>query len=97
MSLARKSLVSGIAAAALAAPTAIAVPIQDPSVHLTAQEQQAIAARGQGAPIVSAQPIVQPSDDSGFEWRDAGAGAGLVLVAVGSLAVARRRRFSVVR
>ena len=100
-----KSLTIGLAAAAVAAPSALAGPPQEPIVPMTAQEQQVIASRGQGSPVpdpvVSTEPQVAAADD-GFDWGSAAIGAGAagglaILVAVGALGLADHRRVRIAR
>jgi hypothetical protein len=92
-----KSLTIGLAATALGAPFASAGPPAD--IHLTPQEQQVLASRGQGAP----EPIarIAPVSDDGFDWGSAGIGAGaagaLTLVALGAFGLAGNRRVRVAR
>jgi hypothetical protein len=77
-----KTAAATLLALALAAPPAAARPILDPP------DQSDIAA----------PPRVIVEADDGFDWGSAGIGAaatgGLVLVAAGGLAVARRARFA---
>jgi hypothetical protein len=101
-----KSLTIGLAAAALGASSALAVPPLDPIVPMTAQEQQVVASRGQGAPVpepvVSTEPQVTVTDDGGLDWGSAIIGAGAVgglsiLVAVGAFGLADHRRVRIAR
>jgi hypothetical protein len=98
-----RTLTTGLVGAAIAASTAVAVPPMDPiQVQMrTAQEQQALASRGQGAPdpvrgpVTHVAPKAQSADDSGFDVGDAAIGAGviggLLLVGLGSAGVAQGR------
>jgi hypothetical protein len=96
-----RSLVAGLAAAALAASSAAAGPPLDPIVHVSSQEQQVLASRGQGAPEPVSRPVThvvvpqaQSAGDSGFDWGDAGIGAGIaggVMLLFGSAGLAQRR------
>ena len=97
-----RTLTTGLVGAALAASTAVAGPPLDPiTPHLTPQEQQVLASRGQGAPdpvrgpVTHVAPAAKPADDSGFDLGDAAIGAGvagLLIVAVGSVGVATKKR-----
>jgi hypothetical protein len=98
-----RTLTTGLVGAALAASTAVAGPPLDPiTPHMTAQEQQVIASRGQGAPepvvvpVSHVAPKAQSSDDSGFDVGDAAIGAGiagglLLIVGIGAVGVTHRR------
>jgi hypothetical protein len=97
-----RSLSTGLAVAALAAPAALAGPPLDPIIPITPQEQQVLASRGQGAPEPVQAPVVtkaKPVDNSGFDVGDAGVGAGvaagLMLLALGSAGLARKRTVGV--
>jgi len=98
-----RSVCTGLAAAAIAAPAALAGPPLDPITHITPQEQQVLASRGQGAPEpVTARVVVtkaEPVDGSGFDVGDAGIGAGvaagLMLLGLGSAGLARKRSVGV--
>jgi hypothetical protein len=79
-------LAAGLAAGALAAPSAVAQPIDDPQTS---------------APARSAAPVVR-SIDEGFDWGSAaigagGAGAVIVLVSLGGVAYVSRHRAPVPR
>ena len=97
-----RTLTTGLVGAALAASTAVAGPPRDPiTPNLTPQEQQVLASRGQGAPdpvrgpVTHVAPQAQPSDDNGFDVGDAAIGAGiagLLVVAVGGIGVAQKKR-----
>src|SRR3954468_255568 len=88
-----KSVSTGLAVAAITASAALAVPPRDAGTSLTSQGQQVIASRGPGAPtpmrgpVPHVEPAAQVASDSGFDWADAGIGAGiaggLMLVGVG--------------
>lgn len=93
-----RSVCTGLAAAAIAAPAALARPAQEPIVPITPQEQQVLASRGQGAPKPVTAPVVTKAksvDNDGFDVGDAGIGAGfaagLMLLALGSAGLARKR------
>ena len=97
-----RSFCTGLAAAAIAAPAAVAGPPLDPITHITPQEQQVLASRGQGAPEPVTAPVVtkaEPVDNDGFDVGDAGVGAGvaagLMLLALGSAGLARKRSVGV--
>jgi hypothetical protein len=100
------ALGTGLASAALAAPAALAQPIQTPYItdtlggnghptHTTAQRNTFITdtlAPGGGP----AKPVITVASPSLFSWADAGTGAGaaggaLIALAGGSLLVLRRR------
>ena len=96
-----KSVSTGLAVAAITASAAVAVPPRDVGTQLTAQEQHVIASRGQSAPtpirgpVTHVEPAAQVANDTGFDWGDAGIGAGiaggLMLVGFGSVGLAHRR------
>jgi hypothetical protein len=97
-----RTLTTGLVGAAIAASAAVAAPPQDPiTTPLTPQEQQVLAARGQGAPdpvrgpVTHVAPKAQSADDSGFDVGDAAIGAGvaggLLLLGLGSVGVAQGR------
>ena len=93
-----RSVCTGLAAAAIAAPAALAGPPLDPITHITPQEQQVLASRGQGAPEPVRVPVVtkaKPVDNSGLDVGAAGIGAGvaavLLLLGLGSAGLARKR------
>ena len=87
----QRSLAAGLAAAALAAPTAQAAPIIEPG--------SGYAPRSAGADA----PAVTTTIDEGFDWGSAAIGAGgaaavLLLGAAGASALApRRHRIRVIR
>jgi hypothetical protein len=77
---------AGLVAGALAAPAAVAQPIADPQTS---------------EPAPSDAPVVRTIDE-GFDWGSAaigagGAGAAIVLVSLGGIAVASRHRMRVAR
>jgi hypothetical protein len=79
-------LTVGLIAGALAAPAAVAQPIADPQTS---------------EPAPSDAPVVRTIDE-GFDWGSAaigagGAGAAIVLVSIGGIAVASRHRMRVAR
>jgi hypothetical protein len=79
-------LTVGLIAGALAAPAAVAQPIADPQTS---------------EPAPSDAPVVRTIDE-GFDWGSAaigagGAGAAIVLVSLGGVAVASRHRMRVAR
>ena len=97
-----RSVTTGLAVAAFAAPSALAGPPRDPVSPITSQEQQVIASRGQGAPEPVKAPVAvsaKSADNSGFDLGDAGIGAGVVggllLVAFGSAGLVRQRHTGV--
>jgi hypothetical protein len=96
-----KSVAIALAAAALTPALAAARPPVDP-VGVTAQEQQVLAARGQGAPVTRAAPQVGSSDSSGLDLGSAAIGAGAIgglslLVAIGSFGLTENRHVRVAR
>jgi hypothetical protein len=101
----RSCIAVALAAVALVAPAAQA-RIDPPINTFTEEEQQALAARGQGAPEgrlspATTAPRVQ-SSDPGFDWGSAAVGAGagagvLALLTLGGLSVGERRRLRVAR
>jgi len=97
-----RTLTTGLVGAAIAASSAVAGPPLDPiTPHLTPQEQQVLASRGQGAPVPTRGPVThvapkaQSTDDSGFDVGDAAIGAGviggLLLIGLGSAGAAQGR------
>jgi len=98
-----RTLTTGLVGAALVASTAVAGPPLDPiTPHMTPQEQQVIASRGQGAPdpirgpVTYVAPKAQSSDDGGFDVGDAAIGAGiagglLLVVGLGAVGVTHKR------
>jgi hypothetical protein len=97
-----RTLTTGLVGAAIAASSAVAGPPLDPiTPHLTPQEQQVLASRGQGAPTPTRGPVThvapkaQSSDDSGFDVGDAAIGAGvavgLMVISIGGFGVAQGR------
>jgi hypothetical protein len=77
---------AGLVAGALAAPAAVAQPIADPQTS---------------EPARSDAPVVRTIDE-GFDWGSAaigagGAGAAIVLVSLGGIAVVSRHRMRVAR
>jgi hypothetical protein len=77
---------AGLVAGALAAPAAVAQPIADPQTS---------------EPAPSDTPVVRTIDE-GFDWGSAaigagGAGAAIVLVSLGGIAVVSRHRTRVAR
>jgi hypothetical protein len=86
-----------VIAAALAAPPALARPIDSPAAPF--RPGPAIATEPDVAPAQA--PVVQKIDD-GFDWGSAaigagGAGALLVVLSVGGVAYSARRRVGVAR
>jgi hypothetical protein len=81
-----RTVAATLAALALAAPAATARPIDPPLGASTDREPAAPS------------PVIVRVADEGFDWDSAGIGAGatggLVLIAVGGLAAARRARFA---
>ena len=97
-----RTLTTGLVGAAIAASSAVAGPPLDPiTPHMTPQEQQVIASRGQGAPAPVRGPVTHvatpkaSSADNGFDWGDAAIGAGvaggLMLLSIGGFGVAQGR------
>jgi hypothetical protein len=81
----------GATAAALAAPPAVARPIDTPNVSADT-----------ATPVAPEQPVVVHKIDDGFDWGSAaigagGAGALAVVVALGGVAYSGRRRMGVAR
>jgi hypothetical protein len=97
----RRALALSLALPVLAAPAAVAQPL-DSGPYPTHTEQQVLASRGLGAPtsVRAAVPPVRSAND-GFDWGDAGIGAaaagGLVLVGIGGLGLASRTRIRLAR
>ena len=80
-------LAAGVAAAALAAPPAVARPIDEPQEPIRPEPEQ---------------PVVVHKIDDGFDWGSAaigagGAGALAVVVALGGAAYTTRHRIGVAR
>jgi hypothetical protein len=85
-------LAAGMAAAALAAPPAIARPIDGPNEPVRPDPV---------TPVEAPAPVVQEIDN-GFDWGSAAVGAGaagalVVVVALGGAAYAGRHRVDVAR
>ena len=82
-----RALAAGVAAAALAAPVAVARPIDSPHEPVAGEPEQ---------------PVVVQKLDDGFDWGSAAVGAGgagalAVVVALGGVAYTTRRRIGVAR
>ena len=89
-------LAAGVVAAALAAPPALAGPIDPP---VPRDPGTRVAADPEPAPVPA--PVVQTIDD-GFDWGSAaigagGAGALIVIASLGSFAYTSRHRIGVAR
>ena len=86
-----RSIVTGIAIAALAAPAAPATPIIEPGSGATSE------------PVAPDSPAVTTTIDEGLDWGSAAIGAGgaaavLLLSAAGASALSHRRhRIGVIR
>jgi hypothetical protein len=90
---------AAVIAAALAAPPALAQPIDSPAVPFRPDPGPGIATDADVAP--ARPPVVQKIDD-GFDWGSAAIGAGgagslIVVVALGGVAYSVRRRVGVAR
>ena len=90
-------LAAGVAASALAAPAAVARPIDGPN-QPARPDPGMTAVEPESAPADA--PIVVRHIDAGFDWGSAAIGAGgtgalVVLVSLGGIAVASRRRIGV--
>jgi hypothetical protein len=89
----------GVTIAALAAPAALARPIDGPNEPVRPDPGILEAVVPEPAP---AEPPIVRSVDAGFDWGSAaigagGAGAIVVLVSLGGVAIAARRRIGVAR
>jgi len=98
----RSSLTIALAALALTAPAAQALPADPPLNTFTEAEQQAIASRGVGKPrpVTISAPAPAPvrvtaGDPGGFDWGSAAVGgagvSALALLAAAGVAVTTRR------
>ena len=92
-----RSLAAALAAVALAAPSALAMPYDEHATVSTSVEEQVLNSHGVGAPRPPEQtrpaaPAVQASD-AGFDWAAAavGAAAAAGIVALISLGAPRLR------
>ncbi len=90
-----RALAAGVTAAALAAPAAVARPIDGPDEPLRPDPGPTVVVEPEQAPVV--QRI-----DQGFDWGSAaigagGAGALVVIVALGGTAYTTRHRVGVAR
>jgi hypothetical protein len=90
-------LAAGVAASALAAPAAVARPIDGPNEPLR-PDPGMTAVEPESAPADA--PIVVRHIDAGFDWGSAAIGAGgtgalVVLISLGGIAVTSRRRIGV--
>jgi hypothetical protein len=88
-------LAAGVTAAALAAPPAVARPIEGPNEPGLPDPDATVVVEPEQAPVV--QQI-----DEGFDWGSAaigagGAGALVVVVALGGVAYTTRQRVGVAR
>ena len=90
-------LVAGVTTAALAAPPAVARPIENRPAPVPRDAGTTVAVTPEPAPADA--PIVVRPVDTGFDWDSAaiggGTGALVVLVSIGGFAYASRRRFRV--
>jgi hypothetical protein len=92
-------LAAGVTAAALAAPPAVARPIDDPQLPVR-PDPGVTAVEPEPAPPDA--PIVVRHIDAGFDWGSAaigagGAGALIVIVSLGGVAYTTRHRIGVAR
>jgi hypothetical protein len=93
-------LAAGVTAAALAATPALARPIDDP--RLPQYRDGGVTAAVTSEPAPADAPVVVRRIDAGFDWGSAaigagGAGALIVIVALGGLAYTGRHRIGVTR
>ena len=91
-------LAAGVAVAALAAPPALARPIDPP---VPRDPGTRVAVEPEPAPVPVPAPVVQTIDD-GFDWGSAaigagGAGALVAIVSLGGFAYTSRHRIGVAR
>jgi hypothetical protein len=86
---------------ALAAPVALASPTIGAVQHLSEEEAQVLASRGQSAPAPETRPARTVAASGGFEWGTAGLGAAasaaLLLFGATGVSVTRRARPRVAR
>jgi hypothetical protein len=92
-------LVAAVTAVALAAPPAVARPIDDPRLPVRLDPAPTVVVEPEPAP--ARPPVVQRIDD-GFDWGSAAIGAGgtgalAVIVALGAIAYTSRHRIRVAR
>jgi hypothetical protein len=90
-------LAAGVTAAAVAAPPAVARPIDGPNEPVRPDPGTTVAVE----PEQATRPVVQNIDD-GFDWGSAAIGAGsggalAVIVALGGVAYTNRHRIGVAR
>ncbi|HWM12744.1 MAG TPA: hypothetical protein VNO82_25515 [Solirubrobacteraceae bacterium] len=88
-------LAAGVTAAALAAPAAVARPIDGPNEPVRPDPGETVVVEAEHA------PVVQKIDD-GFDWGSAAIGAGsggalVVIVALGGVAYSSRHRVGLAR
>jgi hypothetical protein len=93
-------LAAGVAAGALAAPPALARPIDDP--QLPVFRDSGTTGAVEPAPAPADAPVVMRHIDAGFDWGSAaigagGAGALIVLVSFGGYAYGSRAQMRVAR
>jgi hypothetical protein len=92
-------LAAGVTAAALAAPSAVARPIDGPQDPVSPDPNPTIVVEPEHAP---ARPAIVQTVDDGFDWGSAaigagGAGALIVVVALGGAAYTTRHWIGVAR
>jgi hypothetical protein len=93
-------LAAGVTAAALAAPPALARPIDDPQLPVRVDPGPVVTVEPE--PAAADAPIVVRHIDAGFDWGSAAVGAGgagalIVLVSFGGYAYTTRHRIGVAR
>jgi hypothetical protein len=94
-----RALAAGVATAVLAAPSAVARPIDDPQLPISRDRRTTVTVEPEPGPARA--PVVRSIDD-GLDWGSAaiGAGAGgalVVLVSLGGYAYTSRNRIRVAR
>jgi hypothetical protein len=94
-----RTVVAGLAAAALAAPAAVARPIDNTWPPASGDAGTTVAVEPD--PAAAGAPVVR-TIDAGFDWGSAAIGAGsagalVVIVGLGGLTYTGRRRIGVAR
>ena len=88
---------AALAAVAVSAPTAMAMPDRPLSPHATDSAITRLASTPETVTVPGPTVVVQGSESSGFDWGSAAIGAGatgalVILVSIGGFAHATRHR-----